>query len=100
MDKKRIARVKQYIQEMRKIIPIEAAYLFGSFVHGSGMDSDIDLAVFTVSLDSGNLISLTGGFLKKAAELHLNVEPHLFHPDEYDDEFVRNEILTPGIKVA
>lgn len=43
-----LARLRQFVMAERDLIPIESAYLFGSWAHGEPTaDSDIDVAVIT-----------------------------------------------------
>ncbi len=101
MDKKEIGRIKEYIDAISSWCDIDEAYIFGSSVHGKSIEeTDIDLAIFSKIFNEDNYIEYLSRFLILSAENNLNVEPHLFNPEDLEEDFVRHEVIARGIKIS
>lgn len=96
-----VIKLKEIISSLSKKMPIDSAYLFGSYVKGSPKPySDVDVAV--VSPDFGkNYINETVFLMDAFESTGLMVEPHVFTRDEYreatEGTFLYNEIMQKGI---
>lgn len=79
MDKKEaIVKAKKFLGEIKSIIKIDKAYLFGSHASNTGwIDSDIDIGIFTTMINDDYFTAL-----KKLYRVRRNndprIEPHLF----------------------
>jgi predicted nucleotidyltransferase len=69
---------RKVLAELARRIPVQRAYLFGSYVTGKAdEDSDIDLAVFSPAVDEMtveekvDLIARVGQFVRERVEIHL-----------------------------
>ena len=93
---------KKFIDTVRKQgIPVDAAYLFGSWVQGRASKwSDIDLAVISPSFE-GSKFSDRRRLYRAILETDAGIEPHPYRPEDFNDSnpFVR-EILRTGVKIA
>ena len=99
-DKKTLGKLKQYINAISRVCQIKAVYLFGSSVHNDNIEtSDIDLAIISDAFGESNFIEYLSKFLLISAEHRLNIEPHLFRPEDLDEDFVSKEIVSRGIKL-
>jgi predicted nucleotidyltransferase len=81
-------------------IPIEGAWVFGSYARGNfHKDSDIDLAL--VMKDFGDRISLQTDLLRLGRDFNYLIEPHPFAAKDFNHFHpLAHEILTTGIKIA
>lgn len=101
MDKKNISRIEEYLREISKICEINEAYVFGSSVDSQDIDNcDIDLAIISGIFNEDNFIDYLSRFLLVSADKHLNIEPHLFNPDDLEEDFFQREVLSKGIRMA
>lgn len=101
MDEKNILRIKKYLTDISRICKIDDAYIFGSSVYNEEIEkSDIDLAIISEIFNEKNHIDYLSRFLIISAENHLNIEPHLFSPEDLDENFVKQEIISKGIRIA
>lgn len=99
-----IEKIIEAITELKKQIPVDCAYLFGSYVKGNPKPySDVDIAV--VSPEFGkNYVKETIFLMEMFHETGLIVEPHVFSREELENteknSFLQREILQKGIKIA
>lgn len=92
--------VQRYLAAVKERMPIQAAYLFGSYATGCAReDSDIDLAVVSTALtgdwvaDGHRLGVLTWG-------IDTRIEPVGYRPEDFnDDRMLAAEILRTGIRI-
>ena len=93
---------KRFVEEARaQGIPIEAVYLFGSWVQGRATEwSDIDLAVVSSAFE-GTLFYDRRKLYRAILAVDTAIEPHPYRPEDFNehDLFVR-EILRTGIRIA
>jgi predicted nucleotidyltransferase len=93
---------KSFIEKVRQQgIPVEAAYLFGSWAQGRASEwSDIDVAI--VSPVFGGISFYDRQKLYRAVlAVDSGIETHPYRPEDFNDTdpFVR-EILRTGIRIA
>jgi predicted nucleotidyltransferase len=103
LDAKALNRaVRAYVSDVRKAMPIDRVYLFGSYAKGSANnDSDIDLCFFSPDFEGKPPIDV----LRQLCRLTINyrdvdIEPHGFPTSELqnDNPFVK-EILRTGREI-
>lgn len=96
-------KIKNFIDLLEKNdIPIQRAYLFGSYANGNGNAdeySDIDLALISDKFQGNrylDLLSLTD-FILKAGQ---DISPLPFRSEDFDDSlFARDEIVKKGFVI-
>ena len=90
-----------YLVMLQKKVPIERAYLFGSWAKGTGhKKSDIDMAIVSPSFINWEK---TQKKLSSAPYTDLSViKPHGFHPDDFNpkESPIVEEVLKYGIRVV
>ena len=96
--------VQQYIADVKKAMPIDKVYLYGSYAKGTQQEaSDVDLCFFSQAFeDRRSLDVLTELFyLKIKYDTDLPIEPNAFPTSELyaDNPFVK-EILRTGREIA
>lgn len=75
--------IKSFAEELKKEIPVEKIYLFGSYAKGNPRpDSDIDLIVVSSSFAKGRYISHMQYLFRKAAKISSLLEPIPATPSE------------------
>ncbi len=93
---------RKFIDSARKHgIPVEAAYLFGSWTQGRATEwSDIDLAVISSAFEGSKFYDRRKLY-RAILETDTAIEPHPYRPEDFteDNPFVR-EILRTGIRVV
>jgi predicted nucleotidyltransferase len=95
--------VQQYIADVRKAMPIDKVYLYGSYAAGTQRDnSDVDICFFSKYFEScRSLDVLTELFyLKIKYDKDVLIEPNAFPTSELnnDNPFVK-EILRTGREI-
>lgn len=96
-----IAKLKEVLNSLRESMPIDGAYLFGSYANGNPKPySDVDVAV--ISPEFGKHYVNETVFLMDAFHgTGLMVEPHVFTREEYEQAtkgtFLYNEVIQKGI---
>lgn len=101
MDRENINKINDYLREISKICEINEAYIFGSSVDSRDIDNcDIDLAIISGIFNEDNFIDYLSRFLIVSADKHLNIEPHLFNPEDLAEDFVQREVLSKGIRMV
>jgi predicted nucleotidyltransferase len=111
MDKRKVVsretvieRVKEAVIELKRQIPIDCVYLFGSYAKGTPKPySDVDIAI--VSPEFGkNYINETVFMMEIFHGTGLIVEPHAYSREELENTekntFLYEEVLQKGIKIA
>lgn len=99
-----VRKLKEVIHCLSERMPIDSAYLFGSYAKGSPKTySDVDIAV--ISPDFGkNYIDETVLLMDAFEDTGLIVEPHVFTRDEYreatEGTFLYNEVIRKGIPLT
>ena len=99
-----ITTAQQYIADVRKVMPIDKVYLYGSYAKGTQQkNSDVDLCFFSQAFESRrNLDILTELFyLKIKYDKDILIEPYAFPESElYSDNPFVKEILRTGWQIA
>jgi predicted nucleotidyltransferase len=103
-DPKAVMRlVNQYVADVKTIIPIDKAYLYGSYARGTQRkDSDIDICFFSESFDSIRSVDIISRLLGIARQYNrdIYIEPRGLPTSELnnDNPFVK-EILRTGLEL-
>jgi uncharacterized protein len=96
-----IETLKKFLEKLKESgIPIEAAYLFGSYAKGRAKEwSDIDVAVISSDISDDRLeerIRLS----KISSHIDSRIEPVPFRPDTFvDEDPLVWEIKKDGIRI-
>jgi predicted nucleotidyltransferase len=82
-----IVVIRTFLENIRHELPIERAYLFGSYATGRNRDySDIDLAIVTPVLNAENSFTINQKIFSRAARYNVDLEPICFSPEEFEKE--------------
>jgi predicted nucleotidyltransferase len=82
-----IAVIRAFLEKIRPELPIERAYLFGSYATGRSHDySDIDLAIVTPILNTENSIAINQKIFSRASRYNVDLGPICFSPEEFEKE--------------
>ena len=94
--------ISGYVAEVKNAMPIDRAFLFGSYAKGmSRADSDIDLCFFSHSFESQPAVGIISQLLSMTHKYRdVYIEPHVFPMSELqnDNPFVK-EILRTGEEI-
>jgi len=93
---------RRFIEKVRdEGIPVEAAYLFGSWTQGRGTKwSDIDLAIVSPAFE-GTKFYDRRKMDRAVVAIDTGIETHPYRPEDFNeqDSFVR-EILRTGVRIV
>ncbi|GAB6391373.1 MAG: nucleotidyltransferase domain-containing protein [Treponematales bacterium] len=94
---------RQYIDDVRAKIPLDRAYLYGSYAKGTQhKDSDVDICLFSKSFAGTHCVDvMTDMFLlTDKYNRQVDIEPNSFPTSELnnDNPFVK-EVLRTGIEL-
>ena len=82
-----IAVIRAFLERIQQELPVERAYLFGSYARGHSRDySDIDLAIVTPVLNDKNSFSINQKIFSRASRFNVDLEPICFSPEEFEKE--------------
>lgn len=98
-----IAVISDFLKHVRRELPIERAYLFGSYATGRNRDySDIDLAIVTPILNDENSFAINQNIFRRAMRYNLDLEPICFSPEEFKKEElpIVLDIKREGVEIA
>jgi len=95
--------LSSYVAEVKKEMPIDKAYLFGSYAKGNPReDSDLDVCFFSDYFEDKWVIDIGVELLRIAEKYNkiIEIEPHTFATSELNDDnpFIQ-EILRTGIEL-
>jgi predicted nucleotidyltransferase len=96
--------LRQYIADVKKAMPIDKVYLYGSYARGNPReDSDIDVCFFSGAFASRRTLDVLAElfYLKIKYDKDVVIEPNAFPTSELfnDNPFVK-EVLRTGREVA
>jgi predicted nucleotidyltransferase len=93
--------VERFLEAVRRVRRVEAAYLYGSQVLGGARDwSDIDVAVISPDFQ-GDLFQERVMLMRLAAEVDDRIEPSPFTPEDFSPTSpLAAEIRRTGVRVA
>ena len=92
---------KRYAHEVRSHLPVEKAYLFGSYAKGTADElSDVDICFFLRSYGGKERVDVGSHLLRIARGYKAYFEPLVFETSEIElnNPFV-NEILLTGVEI-
>lgn len=100
MDKREVInKVREYSILLKKYIPIEKVYLFGSYANNTNRtDSDIDVAIVVRQIE-GDFFSIQPLLWKLRRQIDDRIEPILLEKDNDNSGFLI-EIQRNGIEIA
>jgi predicted nucleotidyltransferase len=96
--------IQQYIADVKKAMPIDKVYLYGSYAKGAQREnSDIDLCFFSQAFESSRSLDILTElfYLKIKYDKDILIEPNAFPTSELysDDPFVK-EVLRTGREIV
>jgi predicted nucleotidyltransferase len=97
-----LAVSRAFLEKIRQELPIERAYLFGSYATGRNRDySDIDLAIVTPALNAENSFAINQKIFSRASRYNLDLEPICFSPEEFEQEYlpIVRDIKREGVEI-
>jgi predicted nucleotidyltransferase len=96
--------VQQYIADVKKAMPIDKVYLYGSYAKGIQREnSDIDICFFSQAFESRRTLDVLTElfYLKIKYDKDVLIEPNAFPASElYNDNPFVKEILRTGREIA
>jgi len=96
--------ISQYIADVKKAMPIDKVYLYGSYAKGTeGENSDIDICFFSQAFESRRTLDILTElfYLKIKYDKDVLIEPNAFPASEiYNDNPFVKEILRTGREIA
>ena len=96
--------VRQYIADVKKTMPIDKVYLYGSYARGTqGENSDIDICFFSQAFETRRTLDVLTElfYLKIKYDKDILIEPNAFPVSElYNDNPFVKEILRTGREIA
>ncbi|MCL2081509.1 MAG: nucleotidyltransferase domain-containing protein [Oscillospiraceae bacterium] len=95
--------VTSYVKAVKTVLPIEKAYLYGSYAKGTQTEhSDVDMCFFLPSFGSKRAVDIVTDLLTIAAQYpDLDIEPRAFQTVEIErgNPFVK-EVLRTGREIT
>ncbi len=93
--------IKDYIKQIRNQIPVEKAFIFGSYARGTyTSDSDIDLAIFSSHFENMERIEGFRFLFLQAMDYDIDLQPQPFTLQEFREPLgIVEEIITYGIEI-
>ncbi|MGI6704314.1 MAG: nucleotidyltransferase domain-containing protein [Clostridia bacterium] len=92
-----------YLKDLSTEIDIDKAILFGSYAKGNyGVDSDIDLAIFSDSFRGMERVESIKYLLRKARKYRgIDIQPISFTKQDYEERIgIVGEVLKTGIELS
>lgn len=94
--------VRQYVEDVKKAMPIDKAVLYGSYAKGTASEySDIDICFFSKAFEDKHSIDVVTDLLGLARKYRgVYIEPNAFPTSEIenDNPFVK-EVLRTGREI-
>ncbi|MCL2831911.1 MAG: nucleotidyltransferase domain-containing protein [Treponema sp.] len=94
----------QYIADVKKAMPIDKVYLYGSWAKGEQKEnSDVDICFFSHAFESKRKLDILTDlfYLKIKYDKDLLLEPNAFPTSElYNDNPFVKEILRTGVEIT
>ena len=92
--------VQKYINDVKRVMPIDKVYLYGSFAKGQQREtSDVDICFFSQAFESRRTLDVLTDlfYLKIKYDKDILIEPNAFPTSElYNDNPFVKEILRTG----
>lgn len=98
-----VAISRTFLENIGSAMPIEGAYLFGSYATGRNRDySDIDLAIVTSAVNAKNSLAINQDIFHRAMLYNLDLEPICFSPEEFEQEYlpIVRDIKREGVEIT
>ena len=96
--------VQQYIADVKKAMPIDKVYMYGSYAKGTQREnSDIDICFFSQAFESRRTLDILTElfYLKIKYDKDILIEPNVFPASAlYNDNPFVKEILRTGHEIA
>lgn len=98
-----IEKLKEAVADIIKELPLDAVYLYGSYVHGRPrVYSDVDVVVVSPVFGT-NIIKETAVLMEYFEKTGLMVEPRAYSREEFKEiekgSFLYEEVLQKGLQI-
>jgi len=102
IPKEVLLATNEYINKLKKQIPVSKVILFGSYAKGNFTKySDIDLAVFSSAFEKMSRFDGTTFLLLQALEYKIDIQPQPYTMQDYYEHIgLLDDILKTGIEIA
>ncbi len=96
-----VSAIKAFLNNISMKIPIEKAYLFGSYAKGNyDKNSDVDLAIFSRYFNDKDRLDNFRLLFLEAMNFSVDLQPQPFTEDDLNNpEGLVKEILKTGIEI-
>jgi len=99
-----IPLIQQYIADVKKVMPIDKVYLYGSYAKGMQREnSDVDICFFSQAFESRHSLDILTElfYLKIKYDKDILIEPNAFPVSAlYNDNPFVKEIIRTGREIA
>ena len=96
--------VREYVADVKKVMPIDKVYLYGSYAKGTQQEySDVDICFFSPVFESGRTLDVLTElfYLKIKYDKEILIEPNAFPTSElYNDNPFVKEIVRTGLEIV
>ncbi len=95
--------VESYLKDLSYEFEIDKAFLFGSYTKGNyGVDSDIDVAIFSDYFKNKERVESIKFLLKKARKYRgVDLQPISFTREDYEERLgIVEEIINTGFEIV
>lgn len=95
--------VESYLKDLSYEFEIDKAFLFGSYTKGNyGVDSDIDVAIFSDYFKNKERVESIKFLLKKARKYRgVDLQPISFTKEDYEERLgIVEEIINTGFEIV
>ena len=96
--------VREYVADVKKVMPIDKVYLYGSYAKGTQQEySDVDICFFFPVFESRRTLDVLTElfYLKIKYDKEILIEPNAFPTSElYNDNPFVKEIVRTGLEIA
>jgi uncharacterized protein len=93
--------IQSYLAQISKEIPIQKAFLFGSYAKGTfDEESDVDLAIFSDYFQHKTKVEGITYLMLRAVDYPFDLQPIAFDMQEYEERLgLVEEIMETGVEL-
>jgi predicted nucleotidyltransferase len=98
-----VDKLQRYLNDVEQICHVDKAVVFGSYAKGNaGKNSDIDMAIFSRSINDKNRLEVMARVIALIVKYKLDIQPIVFSYDDYfseENDFISNEVKKNGLEL-
>lgn len=98
-----VDKLQRYLNDVEQICHVDKAVVFGSHAKGkAGENSDIDMAIFSRSINDKNRLEVMARVIALIAKYKIDIQPVVFSYDDYfseENDFISNEVKKNGLEL-